>query len=125
MYNEDSFFTLSVPGQIGLFALSCTLTVITLLIVWRISKGRHWALRLSIGLLAFFSFEWLSPQLYYTYYIFLLEVPWQLVIHQPPTPFGLTKLLTFSEHSNLSYHSRGLLGWAIIFTALAAKKRNR
>ncbi len=118
MYSEDSFFTLSVPGQFGLLLLSTIVAAITLYIAWRVTRGRHWTLRILAALILFFAFEWFSPQIYYTYYIFLLGVPWQSVIQTPPTPFDLGQLMTFTGTANMSQHSRGILGWALVITAL-------
>ena len=119
MYAEDSFFTLSNPGQFGLLTVSITLAVITLLACWWITKDRGPFTRLMIGAAVFYSFVWLEPQIYYTYYIFLLGVPWQIIIQMPPSLLSLGKLLSFNDIGNLSNHSRGLLGWLILIIAMA------
>ncbi len=118
MYSEDSFFTLSTAGQTGLLLLSGVVAAATLYLTWRLTVRQHWSVRILIALSLFFAFEWLSPQIYYTYYIFLLEVPWQIVIQTPPTLSSLGKLLTFADNANLSHHSRGLLGVAMVIVAL-------
>ena len=118
MYSQDSFFTLSVPGQIGLVCLSGILSAIALFACWRLTQGRSPVLRLAVGLVLVFMFEWLSPQIYYTYYILLLDVPWQSVVRAPPSPRSLLRLLVLGENANLSFHARAVLGWAILLLAL-------
>ncbi|MEN0040319.1 MAG: hypothetical protein AAF764_03175 [Pseudomonadota bacterium] len=72
-----------------------------------------------ISLVAFALFDWLTPQIYYFYYLGVIgDLPLQVVMDLPPTPTDLLRLLTFNERSNLSFHSRGLLGWALIAIAL-------
>ena len=123
MYQDDSFFTLTQFGQVGLVSLSLILTVVVVVVLWRLTADRygivrHWVVRLLVALVTFYVFEWLSPQIYYLYYIFLLDVPWQMVIGVPPSPGSVLKLLAFGDNANLSYHARGLLGWLLIGLAL-------
>jgi hypothetical protein len=128
MYTEDSYFTLSNPGQFGLLVVSGTLAAITLFACWRMTIKRRLFTRLIMGLAVFYAFVWLAPQVYYTYYIFLLGVPWQIIIQMPPSALSIVKLLSFSDVGNLSHHSRGLLGWLILITAMASPylgKRSR
>jgi hypothetical protein len=120
MYAEDSFFTLSNPGQIGLIAVSGALTAITLFACWRMTKKRALFTRMMIGVAAFYAFVWLTPQIYYIYYVFLLGVPWQIIIQMPPSPLSMVRLLSFSDIGNLSLHSRGLLGWLTLIIVLTS-----
>lgn len=118
MYPDDSFFTLSVGGQIGLAALSASLTVFTLFLFWRIAGGRPVAVRLGLALVFFFLFVWLSPQVYYLYYLILFDgLPFQSVLKAPPGPGALLDLLTFQDRATLSAHSKGALGWILILIA--------
>lgn len=121
MYQNDSFFTLSTGGQAGLLILSFAIAAVLIGIVWRIAHNKHWILRVIFGLIAIYIFEWFSPQIYYIYYVLLLDVPWQVVIGSPPTPQSLLKLLTFSDNANLSFHSRGVFGWLLIAISLLRK----
>lgn len=115
MYPDDSFFTLSVGGQIGLVALSTSLAVFTLFLFWRIARGRHLAVRLGLAFAYFFLFVWLSPQVYYFYYLTLFDgLPFQSVVKAPPGPITLLDLLTFQDRATLSAHSKGILGWMLI-----------
>lgn len=123
MYTDDSFFTLTLSGRIGLASISLALTVAVVVILWKVTGNRHGivrhgVVRLLVALVTLYLFEWLSPQIYYLYYVFLLDVPWQNVIGYPPTLRALLKLLTFSDNANLSYHARGLLGWLLIALAI-------
>ena len=121
LYREDSFFTLTSAGQAGLVILSTMLAVSTLVLVWLLVTKRAWPVRLLIGLTALVLFEWLSPQIYYVYYVFLLDVPWQIVIGFPPNPVSILKLLSFTDNANLSFHSRGAFGWLLIGLAILRK----
>ncbi len=118
MYREDSFFTLTIGGQIGLVALSLVLAVVFIYICWRTTRGKAAWLRLAIALFLFMLFIWLMPQVYYTYYIFLLGVPWQVVIQPPPTPRDLIRILFFAENTNLSFHAQAVIGWVLIILGL-------
>lgn len=119
MYQDDSFFTLGVWGQIGLAGLSAALFCVMLLLVRRIGRGRPRAARTAIALVLFWAFEWLSPQVYYLYYWMIIDgLPVQSVIGPPPGPAHIARLLTFSESHSLSAHGRGLLGWAMLAAAL-------
>ena len=123
MFEGASFFTLSPSGQAGLLGLSILLAVCTLWLTRRVARNRPWAIRLLIALVAVFAFEWLSPQLYYLYYIQLFELPLQLVIGMPPTPTDLLRILTFTAQPDLSHLSRGVLAWALILASLFQRSR--
>ncbi|MEP1207011.1 MAG: hypothetical protein ABJM29_10115 [Rhizobiaceae bacterium] len=126
MYAEDSFFTLTMTGRLGLVALSALLGGLTLALFLRLSRGQYLVWRLSLALVLFFAFVWLSPQIYYAYYQLLIgDLPWQIVIGSPPTASDLFKQLSFQERHNLSYHSRGALGWLLIVLALFQRRMPR
>lgn len=119
MYGEDSFHTLSVIGQVGLVLLSMTLTAIFLWFAVVVMRWFPLPLRLCLAALLFFGFVWLSPQVYYTYYMTLFEgLPWQVVIKDQPSAEALWKLLSFQDKATLSAHSQGVLGWALIAIAV-------
>lgn len=118
MYEGDSFYTLSAIGQVGLVLLSATLTAILLWFVVMV-RWLRLPLRLGLAALLFFGFVWLSPQVYYTYYMALFEgLPWQVVIKDKPSAQALWKLLTFQGKATLSAHSQGVVGWVLIAIAV-------
>ncbi|MEJ6393713.1 hypothetical protein V8J82_10625 [Gymnodinialimonas sp. 2305UL16-5] len=124
MYQSDSFFTLSGAGQIGLVAVSIAFALIVAGIVRFLARGRPWALRIAIWAALFFVFVWLSPQGYYAYYRLIFDdLPRQWVIQAPPRPAELAALLTFSVRASLSFHSQGVLGWALLLVALWPYRR--
>lgn len=125
MYQGDSFFTLSIAGQIGLAFLSAILALIFIYLGWRTTREKPLWLRLLIAIVLFFLFIWLMPQVYYTYYIFLLGVPWQIIIQTPPTPLGLARILFFAENANLSFHAQAAIGWTLLFIAMFRPRLNR
>lgn len=125
MYREDSFFTLTTGGQIGLVALSLVSAAMFLYICWRTTRGKFIWLRLAIAVFLFMSFIWLMPQVYYTYYVFLLGVPWQVIIQPPPTPVNLARILLFAENANLSFHAQAVIGWALIMLGLFRPKLDK
>lgn len=119
MYAQDSFFTLTIPGQIGLALLSTVLAAITIWVAMRLMRGRRLVLRILWAFACWAAFIWLAPQVYYTYYIFLLDgLPWQVVIKAPPDPVELLRILTFTERANLSFHAQGALGWLLLVLAV-------
>lgn len=118
-FSQDSFFTLSIPAQLGLAALSLALALGTLWLTRRIATGRAWPLRLILALTALALFVWLSPQAYYTYYIAIFDsLPWQSVVKAPPDPAHLLRLLTGTAEHSLSRYGQGVLGWALIVNTL-------
>lgn len=120
MYNQDSFFTLSLWGQLGLFALSMVMFAFLIYAMTRL-RG-HWARRLSIALIGIYLFTWLSPQVYYSYYLLVFDgLPLQIVVGAPPTPAHIFGFMTFSGDQNLSVHGQGLLGWGMIITSLSTR----
>ena len=123
MYAQDSFFTLTLAGRSGLVALSLLMTLATLLLCWKLVRRQRITIRIAIAALLYFFWIWLAPQVYYTYYIFILDdLPWQVVVQFPPTPYQLFTLMLFRENANLSFHSQGLLGWLLLGIALCAPR---
>lgn len=123
MYNADSFFTLTVPGQIGLAILSGALALGMLAVTRLLVKRCRVWLRVAIAIALFLAFNWLSPQVYYTYYRLILPgLPLQWVIGPMPSLIDAGNLLLFSAGENLSAHGRGILGWAMLITAIWRRK---
>lgn len=124
IYEGDSFHTLTGAGQIGLALLSLVLSATLLWAGWRVMAGKPITLRIALALALFFGFVWLSPQVYYTYYMTLFDgLPWQSVIKSPPGIERLLRLLSFQGTQNLSAHSQGVLGWALIVISALSKRR--
>ncbi len=124
MYGDDSFHTLSIIGQIGLVLLSAALTAIVLWFAMVVMRWLPFPLRVVLAVLLFFGFVWLSPQVYYTYYMTFFEgLPWQVVIKGPPSMETLWKLLSFQGQATLSAHSQGLLGWALLAIAVFRRRK--
>lgn len=115
MYDGDSFFTLSLGGQVGLVCLSLVLAAICLRIEWAFAR---WLWGFVLAGVIFYLFVYLSPQAYYTYYRLLIEdLPAQWVISLP-SPQTIFDLLSFQGPANLSAHSQGALGWSLFAVAL-------
>ncbi|SFJ78534.1 hypothetical protein [Jannaschia pohangensis] len=116
-YGEDSFFTLSGGGQLGLALLSLILWALAVLLVWRLARG---PIRGAVlALVVFVLFVWLSPQIYYAYYFLIFDdLPVQIVIKSPPGPGYLLRLLTFTQEASLSRHGQGLLGWSLLLVGV-------
>ncbi len=124
MYEFDSFFTLTQWERVGLIALSLFLALICAAIVWMVSRGLIWPLRIVVALVVTWGFVWVSPQGYYAYYRMIFDdLPAQWVIPDFPTVGDMWGHLTFSGRTTLSSHSKGLLGWALIVLALLRRKR--
>lgn len=123
MYAEDSFLTLGTIQRFGLVFLSMVLFSLTVFVFRRVVRKFDAKLRILTAITLFFLFVWLSPQIYYAYYQLIFdELPAQIVIKTPPSPFRLTKILLFQEMS-LSGHSKALLGWVLIIMTIWPRKR--
>ena len=76
-----------------------------------------------VATILFFGFVWLSPQVYYTYYMTLFDgLPWQVVVKEPPSWRHLYGLMTFGGQTNLSAHSQGILGWLFLGVSVFSGK---
>ncbi len=127
MYDGDSFFTLSNSSQIGLALLSLSLTVVCLIATGRLFRlipkrglPARLAARLGVAVFVTWLFVWLSPQIYYLYYLTIFDgLPWQIVVQNPPEFHAILQQVTFSGPATLSDHSKGLLAWLLILYASA------
>lgn len=120
---QDSFFTLTTAGQVGLAALSLGLATGVIVLVWFVTRGRATTLRGITALALFWVFLWLSPQVYYAYYGFIFkDLPTQWVISTPPSPLDVLYLLGFADRATLSSHGQGVLGWVILIVALGPQR---
>lgn len=123
MYDQDSFFDLSLWERIGLLCISATLAVLFILAA-RVLLRRLpvWA-RIAGALAMLWIFVWVSPQVYYTYYRMIIpDLPLQWVIWPPPGLVEALQMLIFQGPQNLSAHSQGLLGWALIAAAIFKRR---
>jgi len=81
LYSSDTFFHLSVAGQIGLALLSLVLAAITLGLFVKISSRFGLIVKVTTAIVFLWLFVWLSPQIYYAYYWFLFEyLPVQIIV---------------------------------------------
>ncbi|MEM9581714.1 MAG: hypothetical protein AAGA08_01225 [Pseudomonadota bacterium] len=123
LYAEDSFFTLSLAGRIALASLSLVLSVGCLWIVFYCVEGLGRFVRLLIALAVFYLFIWLSPQVYYLFYLIIIDgLPLQWVIQSPPGLRKILRLMTFTERATLTEHGQGVLWWALAVTALMRRR---
>ena len=114
MYSDDSFYTLSIYGQLAVLVLSIAMLMVLFLVSYLLMKGRRGAVRIAISTFLFGLFVWLSPQAYYTLYGFLFEgLPRQWVVGLPPTMDELLGLITFTCRQTLSAHGKGILFWSL------------
>ncbi len=119
MYEGDSFFTLTVLERAGLVLWSLAMVAGSLWLMRIAVRRAHWAVRLAGAAVAFWAFVWLSPQLYYAYYLMIFDgLPLQIVVRWPPGPGALIELLGFQTRATLSEHSKGVLGWIMVAVAL-------
>ena len=119
MYAKDSFFTLSLWGQIGLTALSLILFCVTVAAVYKLTRITPIVLALPIAVATFFIFVCVSPQIYYFYYMALFEhLPLQNVVQAFPSPAQIFNLMIFRSDVTSSAHSLGVLAWALVLAAV-------
>ena len=124
MYNGDTFFHLSVPGQIGLVALSLTLSISLIWFHLKLSSRFGTAVKVLLAVVLIWAFIWLSPQIYYLYYIQIIPgLGLQNVIADAPTVTEVISTITFTGKANLSEHSKGLLFWMMIVFGLLKRRR--
>lgn len=115
MYENDSFLTLAMGERIGLVCVTLALSLFVIYAYRALSFKRSFAIRFSLAFVCLYLFVWLSPQVYYQYYLQIFDfLEFKNVIHSPPSPIKLLKLLTFTESYRLSHHGQGILGWILI-----------
>ena len=123
MYSNGSIHTLTVVQQIGLSFISLTLLSMMIFLSLKLFKNKPMLVRIMVVIGFFYLFVWLSPQLYYAYYILIFEdLPIQHVIKAPPGVGPLVKILTLQNYTRLSDHSLAFLGWVLISLALLKRK---
>ena len=125
MYDNDTFFQLSTFGRTGLLMLSSALVALTLIVTFKVFNKIPYVhlsidilLRFIVALALFWLFLWLSPQVYYFYYLTIIDnLPWQIVIQPPPAFEDIAGILFFQNTNSLASHSKAALGWALIISA--------
>mmetsp|Transcript_24008 Transcript_24008/g.44072 ORF Transcript_24008/g.44072 Transcript_24008/m.44072 type:complete len:132 (+) Transcript_24008:5493-5888(+) len=124
MYDGDSFYTLTIAGQIGLVLVSVVFAVLTLGLTRIMMLRRPLIIKIPLWFFLFICFVWASPQGYYMYYRLIFDgLPAQWVIGALPPPQQMISLLTFQHQATLSAHSVGVLGWAMLAVALWPQRR--
>ena len=115
MYENDSFLTLSIIERIGLLCVTFVLSVALIWLFWLTIPRLNIWLRQFLALVFLYVFIWLSPQVYYLYYLVIFDfLDFKNVIHHPFNPLTLLNLLTFTESEKLANHGKGVLGWILI-----------
>ena len=115
MYENDSFLTLSIIERIGLLCVTLLLSIALIWLFWKAIYRINVWLRPFLALVFLYLFIWLSPQIYYLYYLVIFDfLDFKNVIHPPFNPLTLFNLLTFSESGKLADHGKGVLGWILI-----------
>ena len=123
MYSEDSFFTLSPLHGIGLLVLTAALSLSMLWITRALSRKRGLPWRIAIPVCGFVLFVWLSPQVYYAYYLAIFDdLPVQLVVGPVPDLIEALRYASFTGPANLSAHGQGVLFWLMLAVSLACRR---
>jgi len=126
LYEKDTFFHLSLTGRIGLVILSATMAGVIIFTFVRFTKNFAIPVRLGLTVVTLWLFIWLSPQIYYLYYIQIISgLPMQNVIQWPPSLVEILQTIFFGHKSNLSNHAKGVLFWAMVFFALSPKRETK
>ncbi len=108
-----------------MLAITAVLSVALLWLTYRLTRRRSPLIRVAIAAVLFALFIWLSPQIYYTYYLQIFDgLPVQWVIKWPD-PGRLIRLITFQSQVSLSDHGKGALFWAMALLGLAAPRLTR
>ncbi|MEM7634235.1 MAG: hypothetical protein AAF299_06730 [Pseudomonadota bacterium] len=123
MYEGDTFFSLTLAARFGLVLLSLGLAALMLAVFVRLTCLLAWPVRLLLAPAFLWLFVWLSPQVFYLYYMMLFDdLPLQIVVQSPPRPSKIAHLLSFSDKAALSHHAIGLLGWALVGLAVFGER---
>lgn len=125
MYDSDSFFsmTMTMAARIGLLLLSFGLAALTAAAFIKMTCRMAWPVRLLLAPVYLWIFVWLSPQVYYLYYMTLFDhLPLHSVVQSPPRPSQIMHLLSFTGKAALSQHATGVLGWGLIVLAIAGER---
>lgn len=123
MYENDSFLTLSIAERIGLVCVTLVLSAFLIWLFWLTIKRLNIWLRPLLALVFLYVFIWLSPQIYYLYYLVIFDfLEFKNVIHPPFNPLTLLNLLTFTESGRLADHGKGVLGWILIILSFFMPK---
>lgn len=123
MYENDSFLTLSIAERIGLLCVTLVLSAFLIWLFWLTIKRLNIWIRPMLALVFLYVFIWLSPQIYYLYYLVIFDfLDFKNVIHPPFNPLTLLNLLTFTESGKLADHGKGVLGWILIILSFLKPK---
>lgn len=123
MYENDSFLTLSIAERIGLVCVTLVLSAFLIWLFWLTIKRLNIWIRPMLALVFLYVFIWLSPQIYYLYYLVIFDfLEFKNVIHPPFNPLTLLNLLTFTESGKLADHGKGVLGWILIILSFFMPK---
>lgn len=126
MYENDSFLTLSTAERIGLVSVTLLLSFLLIWLFWMTKKHVNIWIRPLLALVFLYLFIWLSPQIYYLYYLIIFDfLDIKNVIHPPFNPLTLLNLLAFSESEKLADHGKGILGWILIILSFLNPKLTR
>ncbi len=102
MYDGDSFFSLTMAARIGLLLLSFGLAALTAVAFIKITCRMAWPVRLLLAPVFLWIFVWLSPQVFYLYYMTLFDhLPLHNVVQSPPRPSQIMRLLSFAGKASL------------------------
>lgn len=123
LYAEDSFFTLGIGGRIGLALISLVLCAACVWFVFWFVDGMGRVVRLLIAMVVFYMFVWLSPQIYYLYYLIIIDdLPLQWVVQTPPNWRKIGALVTFTDRATLTEHGQGVLWWLLAIVAMSRRR---
>lgn len=111
----------------GLVTLSAVLSFATFFAAHRAHKAAQARIsryrlipHITIAAALFWLFMWLSPQVYYLFYMACLPgLPAQIVIGWPPFPARLMQLLWIDFSADLPPIAQGLLGWTLLGQAIS------
>lgn len=124
-YPNDSFWTLSTAGRIGVLSISAIgISFVFVCLAWKTrlilriksqASGTAWALcDTAFGLLFFGVVHTVSPQVFYSFYHLIFDaLPNQWVINNLFDTTRLQAIATLAPTGNLADHLAGIVLWAI------------
>lgn len=120
MFEGDTYFIHVAGAEVALAVFSGLLVFLAIAAV-RLARRRVElaAAAPAIGIVFWWLFLWLTPQLYYLLYVALSDaLAFDLIIGWPPGPGRMMELLGFRGEASLTDFAVGVLGWAMILASL-------
>lgn len=119
VFEGDSYLILIGGGEVALAALSGLLVFLAVASVRVVRRYVNLPAAVpALGIVSFWVFVWVTPQIYYLLYMALLEeLEFRWIVGWPPGPQRLMSLLAFQAEATKVDVALGVLGWVMVLAA--------